>query len=207
MQKDTPATQTFVPIKEIHDDVVVLHNGQLCGILLTTSINLALKSHDEQIATLNQFQGFLNSLDFSVQIYAQSRHYDVRPYLAYLKTLEATQYNELMQVQLREYAEFIRTFTGDVAIMKKNFFVVVPYNPAPITQSKSFIPSVFQKSEANEVETSFSKNKEQLAQRINTISSGLHGMGIKSARLGKDELVELFYHLYNPGELGNAPRE
>jgi len=68
MAQGTPATQTFLPIKEITEDVVVLLNGQLCGILLTTSVNLALKSHDEQTAVIRQFQGFLNSLDFSVQV-------------------------------------------------------------------------------------------------------------------------------------------
>jgi hypothetical protein len=206
MAQKTPASQAFVPIKEIRDNVVILQNGQMCGILLTTSINLALKAQDEQRAILEQFQAFLNSLDFSLQIYAQSRRYDVRPYLTYLHTLEETQHNELMRVQLREYTEFIRTFTEDVAIMKKNFFVVIPYNPALISQGKSFIPSSFQKSESNTVDAQFTASRAQLDQRVQTVSSGLMGMGIKSARLGRDELVELFYHIYNPGELGSAPR-
>ena len=90
--------------------------------------------------------------------------------------------------------------------MKKNFFVVVPYHPAPISQGKSFIPNTFQKSTVQEVQQSFLKSKEQLDQRVSSVSSGLGSMGIKSARLGKDEIVELFYHIYNPNELGNAPR-
>ena len=206
MAQGTPATQTFLPIKEITEDVVVLLNGQLCGILLTTSVNLALKSHDEQTAVIRQFQGFLNSLDFSVQIYAQSRRYDVRPYLTYLRSLEGTQHNDLMRVQLREYTEFIKTFAEDVAIMKKNFFVVVPYHPAPISQGKSFIPNTFQKNSDQEVHQSFLKSKEQLDQRVGSVAAGLQSMGIKSARLGNAEVIELFYHLYNPSEMGNAPR-
>lgn len=206
MAQSTPASQNFVTIKEIRDDVVILRNGQYCGLILTTSINLALKAQDEQQAILEQFQGFLNSLDFSVQIYAQSRRYDVRPYLAYLKTLEGAQHNELMRVQLREYTEFIRTFTEDVSIMKKNFFVVVPYSPAPISQGKSFVPSAFQKTDVNAADMQFQTHRAQLEQRVTTVASGLGSMGIKSARLGRDELVELFYHIYNPGELGSAPR-
>ena len=205
-QKTTPATQTFVPIKEITDDVVVLQNGQLCGILLTTSVNLALKSGDEQNAVIRQFQGFLNSLDFSIQIYAQSRRYDVRPYLSYLRTLESTQHNDLMRVQLREYTEFIKTFADDVAIMKKNFFVVVPYHAAPLSQGKSFIPATFQKSTDSEEQQSLTKSKEQLNQRVTSVVSGLQSMGIKSARLGNAEIIELFYHIYNPSEKGSAPR-
>lgn len=206
MAQSTPASQTFVTIKEIRDDVVILQNGQYCGIVLTTSINLALKAQEEQQAILEQFQGFLNSLDFSLQIYAQSRRYDVRPYLGYLKTLEGSQHNELMRVQLREYTEFIRTFTEDIAIMKKNFFVVIPYSPAPISQGKSFIPASFQKGSADVADAQFQASRVQLEQRVTTVASGLASMGIKSARLGRGELVELFYHIYNPGELGGAPR-
>ena len=80
------STQDFVPISEVRDGVVVLKDGTMRAVLLASSINFALKSEDEQTAFIVQFQNFLNSLDFSCQIFIQSRALDIRPYIA---TLEA----------------------------------------------------------------------------------------------------------------------
>ena len=80
-----PRTQDFIPIKEIRDGIVVLQDGSLRAILLASAINIALKSEDEQQAVIMQFQGFLNSLDFPVQIAVGSRRYDIKPYLMTLE--------------------------------------------------------------------------------------------------------------------------
>jgi len=75
-------TQDFIPIKEIREGVVILKDGGLRSILTASSLNLALKSQDEQDATIMQFQNFLNALEFPIQIVVQSRRLDIRPYLA-----------------------------------------------------------------------------------------------------------------------------
>ena len=78
------ATQEFVPIKEIRDGIILLKDGGLRGVVLANSTNLSLKSSDEQKAIIMQFQNFLNTLDFPVQISIQSRKLDIRPYLLLL---------------------------------------------------------------------------------------------------------------------------
>lgn len=75
------SAQEFVPIKEVRGGVMILKDGTLSGALLASSLNFALKSGDEQAAILSQFQNFLNSLDFSVQFFVQSRRLDIRPTL------------------------------------------------------------------------------------------------------------------------------
>ena len=116
MPKATPSSQDFVAIKDIKDGVVILKSGQMCSVLLASSINFALKSGDEQQAILHHFQSFLNTLDFSLQIYVQSRRLNIEPYLALLATRESLQDNDLMRIQLREYMDFIRTFTSKVDV-------------------------------------------------------------------------------------------
>ncbi len=64
----TKSSQDFIPIKEIRDGVVILKNGGIRGVVMTSSINFALKSADEQTAIIYQFQNFLNSINFSIQI-------------------------------------------------------------------------------------------------------------------------------------------
>ncbi|MDQ5951712.1 MAG: hypothetical protein QG639_993 [Patescibacteria group bacterium] len=208
MPKISATTQDFVNIKDIKDGVLILKGGQLCSILLASSVNFALKSTDEQQAILQQFQTFLNTLDFSLQIYVQSRRLNIEPYLQLLTTRETSQDNDLMRIQLREYIEFIRTFTNEVDVMNKNFFVVVPYSPAPVNISKG-LTSLFtgspQKNSAP-MEQQFEEHRIQLDQRVALVMEGLAGIGVKTVALKSDDLVELFYHIYNPDNpTGNAP--
>ena len=94
------AAQEFVPIKEVRDGVLVLKNGSMRAILLTSSLNFSLKSDDERNAIIMQFQDFLNSLDFAVEISIQSRRLDIRPYIALLEDRYKEQLNDLMKIQL-----------------------------------------------------------------------------------------------------------
>jgi len=45
-------TQEFVPIKEVRDGIVILKDGSMRAILMTSSVNFALKSEEEQMAIL-----------------------------------------------------------------------------------------------------------------------------------------------------------
>ena len=201
------ATQHLVPIADIHDDVVVLKDGQICMVLLATSINFALKSTDEQQAILSQFQAFLNSLDFSLQVYTQSRRLDIRPYLEVLREREVEQDNDLMRVQLREYMEFIKTFTEQVDIMTKNFFVVVPYTPANIdVKGVKGISKLLNTQDEGNAEQKFMEDRVQLEQRVSVVEQGLSRIGIRTAALDTEKLTELYYHIFNPEDLSMAPK-
>ena len=105
------ATQEFVPIDDVRDGIVILKDGGMRGILMASSINFALKSDDERQAILLQFQDFLNSLDFSVQIVVQSRRLDIRPYIALLEDRYKEQSNDLMKIQIEQYMAFVKSFT------------------------------------------------------------------------------------------------
>jgi type IV secretory pathway VirB4 component len=208
MAKAQPSTQEFVPIQDIKDNVVVLKDGRFCMILLASSINFALKSSDEQRAILSQFQTFLNTLDFSLQFYIQSRRLDIEPYLEQLREREPDQDNDLMRIQLREYIEFIRTFTTEVDVMSKNFFIVIPYNPAAINLSGNF-GSLFGKPQSKTVtDMKFEEQRLQLEQRAALVEQGLNRIGVRTIALENEALVELYYHIFNPTEVGRgAPQQ
>jgi type IV secretory pathway VirB4 component len=201
------ASQDFVPVRDIRDNVVIQKNGQLTMVVLAASINFALKSYDEQRAILSQFQQFLNTLDFSIQIQMRSRRLNIEPYLAELATLEGKQDNDLMRIQLREYIQFIRTFTTQVDVMSKNFFVVVSYTPSKVPLGRGLSGLLSPKSGAQTItDAFFEEQRTQLEQRVSLVVEGLARIGVRTAILGKDELVELFYHTYNPNDpTGNAP--
>lgn len=196
-------TQDFVPISEVRDGIVVMKDGSLRAILLASSINFALKSEDEQTAFIVQFQNFLNSLDFTTQIFVQSRMLDIRPYIATLEAAYKEQLNDLMRIQIREYIEFIKSFTEAASIMTKNFFVIVPYTSGGLTV-KSATP-VFpwsKKQSSTEPDRTFEEQVSQLEQRIGIVQQGLIRTGVRTVRLGTEEAIELFYKMFNPGEEG-----
>ena len=197
-------TQNFVPIQEIRDGVVVLKDGSMRSIVLASSLNFALKSADEQNAIILQFQNFLNSLDFSVQIFVQSKRLDIRPYIALLEERYKEQVTELMKIQTREYIEFIRTFVENTSIMTKSFFIVIPYSPAMISTSKNPLTNLVAKKTAADAKTlaneKFEEYRSQLEQRVGVVEQGLVRCGIRVAELGTEEVVELYYKIFNPGE-------
>jgi len=199
-------TQNFVPIQEIRDGVIVLKNGGMRAVILASSLNFALKSSDEQSSILLQFQNFVNSLDFSIQIFIQSKKLDIRPYTALLEERYKEQTTDLMKIQVREYIEFIRTFVESTNIMSKSFFVVIPYDPPIMTSSKNPLSSMMGgakkgSAEANKTaDGQFQEYRSQLEQRVAVVEQGLVRCGIRAAELGTEEVVELFYKLFNPGE-------
>ncbi|HRY62946.1 MAG TPA: hypothetical protein P5056_04230 [Candidatus Paceibacterota bacterium] len=213
---EAKATQDFVQVKEIRDGIVVLKDGTMLMIFMCSSLNFALKSADEQQAIILQYQNFLNSLDFTFQIVVQSRRLDIRPYLASLSERMGSQPNELLKIQLKEYINFIRSFTEGVSIMEKSFYAVVPYQP-PIfqTSSQSGVASkVFgifggkkDTREQKEQELlTFEENRTQLEQRSSVVTQGLMRCGVRSVALGTEELIELFYKIFNPEESGGVPK-
>lgn len=202
------ATQRFVPIKDVRENVVIQKDGRMTMILLASSINFALKSYDEQRAILQQFQSFLNTVDFTLQIYMQSRRLNIKPYLELLATLEDKQNNDLMRIQLREYMTFIENFTTNVDVMSKNFFIAVSVSPAAVALSKGITGILGGvKSGGKRIsDEEFERARTQLEQRVSLVEDGLARVGVRTIALSNDELVELFYHIYNPGDRqGSAP--
>ncbi len=204
-----PRTQDFIPVKEIRDGIVVLEDGSLRAILLASAINIALKSPDEQQAIVMQFQGFLNSIEFPIEISVQSRRYDIKPYLLTLERRIEQQQEELLRLQTKEYIEFIKWFTDSVNIMSKKFYVVIPYSGGAFTGTqekkggnilKELIGGSSKKSSFKEDSRKFEEQRSQLEQRVAIVKGGLSRFGVRSEQLNTEQAIEVFYNMFNPGE-------
>lgn len=196
-------TQSFVPIQEVRDGIVILKDGSMRAILMTSSVNFALKSEDEQKSIIYQFQNFLNSLNFDIQIFVQSRNLDIRPYLSLLQDRLKVQTDDLMKIQIKEYMQFVRTFTEQANIMTKRFFIVIPYTPVNVNLKRAsggFFASKDKVKENKIIADAFAESRTQLAQRIDVVLSGVARTGVRTVQLGTEEVIEVFYQLFNPGE-------
>lgn len=195
------STQQFVPIQEIRDGVVMLKTGELRAVLLCEAINLDLKSAEEQVAIILQFQNFLNALEFPIQITASSRRLDIRPYIARLEQRLGEIEGDLLRIQTKEYIQFIQRFNDNYDIMSKYFYVTVSYGTLAIPGIDNVI-SLFSKKKSDATNAlSFEESRSQLEQRVAVVTGGLESMGIKTKQLATEELIELYYKTFNPGEL------
>ncbi len=194
------STQKFVPLKDIRDGIAIMEDGSLRIIIMVSTINMGLKSEDERASILMQFQSFLNTIDFSVQIFMQSRELNIKPYIQMLESQYKQKNNELLKIQIGEYIKFINEYSENVNIITKAFFVVVPYYPPVINKKTSFFGG--KKEDKESLERSFEEHRTQLEQRVSLVEQGLKRTGLKTAKLEDDEIKELFYNLFNPGEEG-----
>lgn len=196
------ATQQFVEIEEIKEDVVILKGGGLRAILLVAGTNFELKSEEEQDIITGTYQSFLNSLDFSIQIIIHSRKINIDAYLEKMSKIREKESNELLRNQIDEYIQFVKSFVKENEIMTKNFFVVIPYTPGGVKEMKKgvkkFVPFLGKNKKENSKDETMEHQVQQLRQRIEQVLVGLERIGLRSVQLNKEELLELYYNLYNP---------
>lgn len=208
MSKETNAqlksTQSYLSVKEIKSDTLVIEGGVYCAIIAVSSTNFALKSQEEQNGLVYGYQNFLNSLDFSIQILMQSRKMDVHSYLEKVRLEMERQTNELLRVQTAEYIEFVENLIDNASIMNKSFYIIVPYGAMGINLKASgglfgFMKKKDDSAKLSQSLTAFKDDKLKLDQRVNTVIAGLSGLGMRCVKLQTEEIVELMYDSYNFG--------
>ena len=191
--------QQKIDIEEIKDGIIYLKNGGMRAILLTSSINFALKSSDEQDALIFKYQSLLNSLDFPLQISVISRRIDLSSYLAVLEQKKREQPNELLKIQIDEYMDFIKNLVQISNIISQSFLVVIPLSPMENKEQNIMEKIGLTKKKSDFQEKTREELKDQIWQRADFVISGLAGIGIKAAPLNDQEIIEILYKIYNTG--------
>lgn len=199
--KISTSTQRYLDIAEIKDDTVVMRDGTLRSVLMVSSINFALKSEEEQNAIVAGYVGFLNNLNFPVQIVVQSRELNIDNYIERLKQKEKEQTNELLKMQTAEYIQYVNELISMGKIMNKRFYVIIPYNPLT-DKKKGFFSSLmdaFKPASLIKMKgAKFNRYRKELDRRMEKVIAGLASMGLSAVQLDTQSSIELFYNTYNP---------
>jgi hypothetical protein len=197
----TSATQQYLDVAEVKDDVIILKNGSFRSVLAVSAINFDLKSTDEQTAIIEQYQNFLNSLDFPIQIIISSRKLNTDKYLSFISEKEKIQSNELLRLQISEYKNFIQQLVSVSNIMDKAFYIIVPFSPIE-SKEKGFFTNLMARFNPQknilEKRSNFETYKSQLMQRVDHIAASLSGIGVTMIPLKTQDLIELMFNSYNP---------
>jgi len=197
------STQRYLDIAEIRDDVVIMKDGSLRGVIMTSSINFALKSPQEQEAVIASYVRFLNTIDFPIQILIQSRRLDLDSYINELNNNAKNQKNELLKAQIYSYIEYVQDLIVMGDIMTKKFFVVCSYSS--VENKKTGKKSFFERAGEFLSPTAmlslsrviFERYKLELQKRLDHVRNNLGSMGIAASILNTQELIELYYSSYN----------
>ncbi|OGG02104.1 hypothetical protein A2W14_01890 [Candidatus Gottesmanbacteria bacterium RBG_16_37_8] len=192
-------TQEFLEIEDIADDIVLLTNGSAALVIETTAVNFGLLSEDEQDALIYAYASFLNSLSFPLQIVILSKRMDISSYIEYLVSEEGKTGNPVMKDRIQHYREFILSTIKENKVLEKKFYLVIPFavlemgikdSTKSLTGKKKKLP--FAK------DYILSRAKTSLFPKRDHILRQLGRIGLKGKQLATQELVELFYNLYNP---------
>jgi len=195
------STQKFLPFTEIREDTVMMRDGTLRKVLLVSSLNFALKSEDEQKAIVQGYVGFLNTIDFELQILIQSRKLNIEKYLKELQNLARQHDNDLLRKQTLSYRAFVEKLVAEADIMDKKFFVVVPFSPL-FKKRKSFWNRAQEiLSPARVLKLNQEKMEQyylEIDRRVNIVQGGLQSIGLQTQVLDTQSLIELYYNTFNP---------
>ena len=206
-QKGPISTQNTLLFSEMRENMVIMSDGSFRAVVECESINFDLMSSREREGIEFSYQNFINSLYFPIQVLIRSRRVDIGPYLDRLAEIRRNQDNMLLNVLMDDYMDFIDILAQEANIMDKSFYVVVPYYPAGEEnafkqQTKGLFNSFFSgKKEANVTkidQVTYTKAKDEIKNRIDSVMNGLFQMGVKSWQLNTRQLGELFYTSYNP---------
>ncbi len=167
-----------IAIKKIQDGIVQLDHNNYFKVIRTSSINFQLKSEQEQDSIVDTYEGFLNSINFPIQVLIRTRQLDIAQYLNSINIKVEAEIETVYKQQLVHFRRFIKELIKENKILSKNFYVVIPIE-------------IFDKSD-------FKVIKEQLNLRIELVKKNLNRMNITTQELDSLEIIDLFYSFYNP---------
>jgi type IV secretory pathway VirB4 component len=204
------STQNTLLIAEARDGILIMNDGSFRAVIMCKSINFDLMSTQEREAVEFSYQGFLNSLYFPIQVFVRSQKVDLRPYLERLDKIRTEQDNMLLGFLMEDYINFLSMVAQQTNIMDKKFYVVISY-PDPdenmrsaLRQSTGFFTGMvdmFSKSSTPHIvidENMLEQAKTELKNRVQATMQGLLECGVQSIPLDTQELIELYYDVYNP---------
>lgn len=198
------STQEHLELADVRDNLAILKNGSVAMILQTTAVNFGLLSESEQDATIFAYAGLLNSLSFPVQVVIRSKRSDVSAYIKLLNQQETRQTNPDLKNQIRKYREFVSATVQQNQVLEKSFYFVIPFsvNELGVSGAVSTMTGRSKKLPypkdyiLQQAKTNLYPKRDHLTKQLNRI-------GINSRELTTQELVELFYDIYNPAEVAS----
>src|SRR3989338_4719529 len=199
MAKTKASTQEHLDIENIIDDLVILKTGWVALVLSLTAVNFDLLSEAEQDATIYAYGALLNSLTFPVEVLIRSKKADITSYFASLSEAEHAQPNPDLKRQIQKYLDFIESTVQQKTVLDKKFYLIINFSPLELG---------FKNITGRKPTKSGGKSqliadaKIALLPKRDHLIKQMARLGLSARQLTTQELIELFYDIYNPAPTG-----
>ena len=180
-------TQDHIPILDLQEGVVLLKDGSAVVILKTSAVNFGLLSGEEQMAIIGSFAQMLNSLSFPIQIVIRSTRLDITAYLKLLDKALKVQLNPLLAQLMIHYRQFVESLIKDNEVLDKSFYVVVPLSRMELGLAPK------KEERLKKAQTILLPRRDQMIRQLSRV-------GLKADHLLNQEVIKLFYDIYNAKE-------
>ena len=188
------STQQFTEVVDIIDNVVLLQGGLACVVINVTASNFALLSKKEQDAKIYAYASLLNSLNFPIQIIIRNQLVDITSYLKSLEEQEKMTKNAMLANHIQQYREFVHQMIKVNIVLNKEFYIVITYSSlegGATGATQSLKKGELQKLAFAEIA------KKALESKSESLLGQLRRLALAARILGKEELVKLYYTIYN----------
>lgn len=199
-------TQEHLDIEDIREDLIILKTGEVAAIITTTAVNFALLSEMEQDALIAAFSMLLNSITYPIQIVIRSKRVDISNYITKVVKVEQGLSDPLLKRQVQSYRKFVQDLVKVNDVLSKKFYVIVPSGSTGFHEKGStpfdWIGRMFgthTKRVKVDTEDALKRTKPDLLPKVDHVVGEFGRLGIKARRLTTQEIVELFFEIYNPG--------
>ncbi len=197
----TSTTQQFLEIFDITNDMIIQKNGGVSIVISVTAMNFGLLAEEEQDAIIYGYAGLLNSLNYPIQIVIRSQTKDVTSYLNSLKLKEDETINHVRKEQIKKYREFVQDLVQERNVLDKKFYVVVPATALELglVSTQSVLPGV-KSPDISSFDRSviLERSTQLLEPKRDHLMAQFARIGLASTQLTTQELIQLFYSIYNP---------
>lgn len=188
-------TQSFIEVEDVKDDILLMKDFSAVIVIEIGAVNFWLLSVEEQSSMIYSYSNLLNSLSFPTQVLIISKKMDISSYIEYLEGKITNQRQDLMKKQMTDYRNFIKNVVKRNSVLEKRFFFVIPFSPLEMGISGM-------KSQGLNKEYVIARAKTSLYPKRDNLLRLLAKIGLRATVMQKQELVELYYNLYNPSSTG-----
>ncbi|MBP7927873.1 hypothetical protein KAZ57_01865 [Patescibacteria group bacterium] len=207
-EKIFSSTQEHLDILDVKDDLVILKNGTICAVLQTTAVNFDLLSEIEQDAIIAAFSMLLNSITFPIQIVLRSKKLDISKYIEKVYKVEQKLEDPLLKYQAEAYRKFVQETIKTNEVLDKKFYVVIP--SGSVTEIKlgagpfDFfvkLAGLHNKRVLVDIDRAIKEAETKLFPKVDHMMKEFNRIGVRSRQLSTQELVELYFDIYNPSSI------
>lgn len=188
------STQKFTGIQEIKGPVVLLEGGNASMVIEVRASNFALLSRKEQDAKIYAYASLLNSLTFPIQVLIRNQRVDISAYLKTLEQQEKETNNQFLKNHISLYRDFVHQMIKVNVVLNKEFYIVITYSS--LEAGAKGASATVKKGESQKQALIEQANK-TLTAKGESLLSQLKRLSLSSKIMQEEELVKMFYNIYN----------